>query len=130
MFWPFKDFHLTSNCIWIQIDVKFSHDVTDWWGFSVRKILGPFFEVSTDDVIRSVKNTQKCQKQDMARPWMCVQHHLFGVPAEGQFLVLFHCVKVGLDVRRYDNWNNFFFLGGRGRRGAEREQIFGFFKIS
>ena len=54
---------------------------------------------------------------------MCVQHHLFGIPAEGQFLVLFHCVKVGLDVRRYDNWNNFlfnFFFGGGGGGGGQR----------
>ena len=57
---------------------------------------------------------------------MCVQHHLFGVPAEGQFLVLFHCAMVGLDVRRYDNWNNFFFFwggggggGGGGQRGSK-----------
>ena len=42
----------------------------------------------------------------MAKSWMCVEHHLLGgggVPTEGQFLVLLHCLKVELDVTRYDN---------------------------
>ena len=70
---------------------------------TLKSILGPFFEVHTDDVIRNVKKITQSQKQIWARSWMSAQHHLFGVPTEGKFLVLLYYAKVGLDRRHFDN---------------------------
>ena len=62
---------------------------------------------------------------------MCAQHHLLGVPAEGQLLVLLYSVKVGLDSRRYDNRNTFFplVLGGKEKRSIFKMFLFDFLKM-
>ena len=62
---------------------------------------------------------------------MCAQHHLLGVPTEGQLLMLLHCAKVGLDGRRYDNRNTFFSLvpGGKEKRSIFKMFICDFLKI-
>ena len=76
----------------------------------------------------SPKKRQK--NQEMARLWMCAQHHLLGIPTEGQHFELFHCAKVGLDSRRYVNQRALFFLVlvGKEKRFISKMLIFGFLK--